>query len=106
MDGPRNVYCAACSGYDYLAHSSERPHELSVRSKAWDHPYLPRPNSLVETSLEAPPSLHITRVNTAYLERFRSAAYLLSPKFVQVYVTLSNLAEHRLYLTKQVKVFR
>jgi len=69
-------------------------------------PYLPRLNGLLETSLEASPSLHISRIDMAYLEGFHSTAYLLSPKFVQVFVTSSNLTEHRLYLIKQVKVYR
>jgi len=67
-------------------------------------PYLPRLNGLLETSLEASPSLHITRVNIAYLERVHSTAYLLSPEFVQVFETSSDLTEHRLYLIKQFEV--
>ena len=67
--------------------------------------YLPSLDGFLETSLETSPSLHITRVDIAHLERFHSTAYLLSPKFVQVFITSSNLTKHRLYLIKQVEVY-
>jgi len=104
MDEQRNLvgYHGVNSRYCHLVYWSERVGLFSVKRDG-AKPYLPGLNCLLEACLEVPPPLYITRINTTGPECRVRTAYLLLPEFVQFLVTSTNLAEHKVYLPKQVR---